>query len=74
MDFCTEFNQEVCKVPTLINGVEKELDFCIEDIVLALNKGGIKTTSSCCGHDRKTGYIYLQDGRELKIGFNIIER
>lgn len=67
MDFCTEFNQEVCKVPTLINGVEKELDFCIEDIVMALNAGGIKTISSCCGHTLSTGTIFLEDGRELMV-------
>lgn len=67
MDFCTEFNQEVCKVPTLIAGEEKHIDFCIEDIVAALNIGGIKTTSSCCGHDEEVGYIYLQDGRKLVV-------
>ena len=41
-----------------------KIDRCIAPLVAALNKGGIKTLSSCCGHGKegltgrgKTGYI-----------------
>ena len=43
------------------------IDLCIADIVEALQNGGIDMRGSCCGHEREDGYIYLQDGRTLKI-------
>lgn len=30
-------------------------------MVDALNKGGIETISSCCGHGRTDGYIYCKN-------------
>lgn len=52
-------------------GVERQdvkgIDFCIAGIVKALNAGGVKTISSCCGHGRSDGSILLADGRELII-------
>jgi len=45
----------------------KLIDRCISDIVMALNNGGVRTRSSCCGHGERGGSITLQDGRTLLI-------
>jgi hypothetical protein len=37
-----------------------EVDKCIAPIIDALQKGGIKTITSCCGHGTN-GYIVLED-------------
>jgi len=37
------------------------MDSCIADLVVAMNKVGYKTTSSCCGHGRTDGYILCKD-------------
>lgn len=50
-----------------IDGDAIEVDSCVSDIVEALNRGGIETYSSCCGHDRATGTIHLLDGRSLLV-------
>lgn len=44
-----------------------ELDECIADIVLALNEGGVPTTSSCCGHGTAPGHISLRGDRHLLV-------
>ena len=46
---------------------EEGIDKCIAPIVEALQKGGIYTKTSCCGHGRPLGSIFLQDGRILLI-------
>ena len=43
------------------------IDFCIHQIVAALNAGGISTVGSCCGHGEMKGNIILEDGRVLLI-------
>ena len=43
------------------------IDACIAEMVSALNKGGIKTRTSCCGHGEVIGSINLMDRRELII-------
>ena len=43
------------------------IDPCLNNIIKALNNGGIKTVASCCGHGRQPGNIMLEDGRELII-------
>lgn len=43
------------------------VDQCIAPIVRALNKSGIETVASCCGHGKHLGDIMLADGRELLI-------
>ena len=43
------------------------IDSCIASIVEALNKSGIRTIASCCGHGKINGSIILADGRELLI-------
>lgn len=43
------------------------IDSCIAPIVDALNKAGIKTRQSCCGHYKMDGQIDLQDGRMIIV-------
>lgn len=45
----------------------KKIDKCIAPIIRALELGGIKMRSSCCGHEKHDGKIHLQDGRILII-------
>lgn len=44
-----------------------DVDSCIADLVDALNKCGLKTVASCCGHGKQPGTILLKDGREVRI-------
>lgn len=50
-----------------IDGETKAVDSCIATIIDALNKGGVRTTGSCCGHGKNHGDILLADGRALVI-------
>ncbi|KKM89965.1 hypothetical protein LCGC14_1243360 [marine sediment metagenome] len=50
-----------------VESIGATVDACIADIVDVLNKGGIGTVGSCCGHSRKTGVICLSDGRNLLL-------
>jgi hypothetical protein len=50
-----------------LNGRVVCVDWCIHQIVAALNAGGIETTVSCCGHGKMDGRIDLKDGRVLLI-------
>ena len=50
-----------------------KIDKCIASIVQALNEAGIYTRGCCCGHNKKDGYIELQDGRILVIKQDAIE-
>ena len=50
-----------------INGRVQCIDFCIHQIVAALNAGGVGTVASCCGHGKMPGRIDLDDGRTLLI-------
>ena len=43
-----------------INGRVVTIDRCIHDIVAALNAGGIRTVSSCCGHKETYGSIIIK--------------
>ncbi len=53
-----------------LNGRVQCIDFCIHQIVAALNAGGIRTVASCCGHGKIPGRIDLEDGRTLAIANN----
>lgn len=64
---CCEVGTHEHTIPMPINGRLQGIDFCIADIVAALNAGGIETVASCCGHGKGDGIISLQDGRELKV-------
>lgn len=50
-----------------LNGKVRSIDWCIHQIVAALNAGGVPTAASCCGHGKNDGSIVLADGRELVI-------
>jgi len=50
-----------------------DIDLCIAPIVAALNRSGIHTEASCCGHGKIPGRISLRDGRELIIAQNYQE-
>ena len=50
-----------------LNGRVQCIDFCIHQIVAALNAEGIRTVASCCGHGKVKGNIILEDGRVLLI-------
>ncbi len=52
----------------LLNGREQGIDYCIADIVSALNICGIPTVASCCGHgDETIARIDFTDGRVLRL-------
>lgn len=61
------FANQIC-MP--INGRVQSIDYCIHQIVAALNAGGIPTVASCCGHEKLIGRIDLADGRVLAITQN----
>lgn len=42
-------------------------DPCLAPLIKALNDSGIRTTSSCCGHHHRPGWVSLADGRWLMI-------
>ena len=50
-----------------INGKVRGIDWCIHQIVAALNAGGVETVACCCGHGKQDGRIDLVDGRVLII-------
>jgi len=62
---CCEIGSYECQVPMAINGRRVDIDFCIADIVAALNAANIVTVASCCGHDEQKASIVLKDGRIL---------
>lgn len=55
------------QIPMPINNKVRYIDFCIADIVAALNAANIKTEASCCGHGKHDGSIILIDGKIIKI-------
>ncbi len=57
-----------------INGRVQCIDWCIHQIVAALNAGGVATVASCCGHELIPGRIDLADGRVLTIDRLLAER
>lgn len=64
---CCEVGTYKCQIPMPINGRMQYIDYCISDIVAALNAANIKTKASCCGHNKIDASIILEDGRELII-------
>jgi hypothetical protein len=50
-----------------INGRVICVDWCIHQIVAALNAAGVETVASCCGHGKMDGRIDLKDGRVLNV-------
>lgn len=64
---CCEMGTYKCQIPMPIKGRRRDIDFCIADIVAALNAANIITIASCCGHGKTEAIISLEDGRTLKI-------
>ena len=50
-----------------LKGKVQCIDWCIHQIVAALNAGGVETRTSCCGHRVDVGFIELEDERMLLI-------
>ena len=64
---CCDVGTHRHQIPMPIMGRLRGVEYCIADIVAALNAAGIETLASCCGHDEGDGIISLEDGRELTI-------
>ena len=64
---CCKIGEYMCQVPMPIRGRTRFIDYCIADIVSALNAANIVTVASCCGHDKIDAEILLEDGREIWI-------
>ena len=64
---CCDFGEFKCTVPMPILGRLRDVDYCISDIVAALNAGGVNTVASCCGHDKIYATIILEDGRAIVV-------
>ena len=67
---CCEVGTYECTVPMPLRGRRNDVDFCIADLVAALNAANIITTGSCCGHGKTKARIDLEDGRILWIEGN----
>ena len=64
-DKCCECGSYECQVPMPLNGRLQGIDYCIADIVAALNAANITTVASCCGHGVYHKTIIVKD---LKSG------
>lgn len=65
---CCPMGSYACQVPMPINGRLQGIDYCIADIVAALNAANIRSVASCCGHGNESiARIDLCDGRVLRV-------
>lgn len=64
---CCEMGTYECQVPMPIKKRREDIDFCIADIVAALNAANIVSEASCCGHGHSGATILLEDGRIIFI-------
>lgn len=71
---CCDFGEYKCQVPMPLNGRRQDIDFCVADIVAALNAANIITTLSCCGHCKTNALIMLEDGREITIDKKLVKK
>jgi hypothetical protein len=70
---CCDIGTYEHTVPMPIRGRLRGIDFCIADIVAALNAANITTEASCCGHGKTDARIALTDGREIIVKGTIDE-
>ena len=71
---CCDFGTYDCQVPMPLNGRLQSIDYCIADIVAALNAANIRTVASCCGHGKIPASIVLEDKREIAIPVDQVVR
>ena len=64
---CCAIGSYECQVPMPLDVRLQSIDYCIADIVAALNAANIKTAMSCCGHGVESCVICLEDGREIIV-------
>jgi len=65
---CCDVGTYEHQVPMAIKGRRVDVDYCIADLVAALNAANIVTVASCCGHGGQCpANIVLEDGRILRI-------
>lgn len=68
---CDKHSNVLVDIPTASergkHGRKRGIDECIAPLIDALNRGGIATVASCCGHNTRAGSVVLTDGRELLI-------
>lgn len=53
--------------PMSINGKIRDIDDCIFDLVVLLNRYYKTTIASCCGHGKQPTSIAFEDGSEMII-------
>ena len=56
-----------------IKGKTITVDSCISELVKKLNKIGLRTVASCCGHNKRPANIALKDGKEIILCKNYKE-
>ena len=71
---CCDFGTYDCQIPMPLRGRRQDIDYCIADIVAALNAANIETVASCCGHSKIPASIVLEDGREISIPIEQVVR
>lgn len=59
-DKCCAPGSHKCCTPLSLGDRVVGIDLCIAHIVAALNAGGIKTLTSCCGHGAQPGHIVME--------------
>ena len=64
---CCEMGTYKHQIPMPIRGRRQDIDYCIADLVAALNAANILTVASCCGHGKQPALIMLDDGRVITI-------
>lgn len=73
LNICKEIDFGTYECAVIINGIQ--CDKCLSEEIASLNKSGIKTMASCCGHDKSAPFIQVdKDHVEsmLSLGYAII--
>ena len=66
-DKCCGMGTYECQIPMPIKGRIQGIDYCIADVIAALNAANIITVASCCGHGRVPARVDFEDGRAIII-------
>jgi len=49
-------------IPVIIKGKEVKIDSCLAILIDEMNRAGIETLASCCGHFKTPGIIAIKNG------------